>query len=221
MHKIAIIENVEGIGDYFTRFLDPEEYDLYPVWDDKRFPEKDYEGYIFTGDRNNITDGLLDYHKKEIKFIKSIKNKKIFGSCFSHQLIGKIFGGNVENMKEGCLGWNKIIFKKDHGIFEGLNDPYFFHINEEELTTKPDSAVCLATSHKCRYQILKYGKNIITCQSHPEMLKSDAIKIIKDRKDELSEVYNDLDSMIKKSKKYSDDYSSKKFISNIIKWLLD
>jgi len=54
----------------------------------------------------------------------------------------------------------------------------------DELINKPKNATIVATNPNCTFQILEYGKNIITSQNHPEIWKQEAIELIqKHRKD--------------------------------------
>jgi len=103
MKRIAIIENSKGLGNFFTTHLDNEEYKIFPIWNTSLFPDEEFDAYIFTGDYNNISDGLLPIHRKEIEFIKTVKHKKIFASCFMHQLFGEIFSGRVAKREKRFL----------------------------------------------------------------------------------------------------------------------
>ncbi len=78
MNRVAIIEISNGLGSFFTRYLDKSEYTIFPVWKTSQLPDKEFTAYIFTGDFNNISDGLLPIHEKETEFVESIKGKKIF-----------------------------------------------------------------------------------------------------------------------------------------------
>lgn len=219
MRKIAIIENSDCLAKFFTKFLTAKEYEIFPVWKTSKLPIEKFYSYIFTGDYNNIHDGLLPIHKKEIEFIKSIENKKIFGSCFFHQLIGLIFGGDVGKRKTRFFGWQKMVIERDHQIFKGLKEPYFLNLNIDEIIEKPINAEVLATNPDCKYQVLKYGENILTCQSHPEILQQEALASIKEHRDVLLNNCPNLDEIVKQTKGFALDKSNEIFLSNIITWL--
>lgn len=220
MKRIAIIENSLGLGDYFTKFIPTNSLEVFPDWKTQEFPNEEFDSCIFTGDFNNISDGLLPIHEKQIEFFRSIKNKKIFGSCFFHQLIGMIFGGEVQKRKTRFLGWRKMIIEKEHEIFNGLNDPYFLNLNVDEIITKPINAEVLASNPDCTYQVLKYGENIITCQSHPEILMQEGLDSIHEHRKSLLNNCPDLDEMVDQTKELANDGPNKIFMANIIEWLL-
>ena len=221
MLKIAIIENSPGLGGYFTHFLEGIDYVIFPVWKDPRMPENKFDGYIFTGDFNNISDGLLPIHEAEIDFVKSIINDtKILGSCFFHQLLGMIFGGKVSKRLTRFLGWYEMVIEKEHQIFNGLKTPYFLNLNVDELITLPESAKILASNPDCKYQVLMYDDNILTCQSHPEILFQEGLDSIREYRDSLLNNCSELDSMVAQTKIHADDTMNKLFMANIIDWLV-
>ena len=218
--KVAIIENSLGLGNYFTKFLENIKYEIFPVWQSSQLPQKDFDSYIFTGDFNNISDGLLPMHDAEIDFFRSIQNKKIFGSCFFHQLIGQVLGGEVRKRKIRFFGWHKMVIEEEHQIFNGLSEPYFLNLNVDELIKKPASARLLATNPECTFQILQYGDNILTCQSHPEILAQEGLESIEEHRDSLLNNCPDLDEMVKQTEDLADDKANEIFMSNIIEWLI-
>ena len=183
-------------------------------------PKEEFDAYIFTGDYSNISDGLLTIHKKEIEFIASIKGRKIFASCFFHQLLGEISGGKVGKREERFLGWHKMAIKKEHEIFEGLNEPYFLNLNVDEIIKKPKNATILATSQDCKYQALSYGERMVGCQSHPEIFKKDAQELIETHREGLMDSCPDLEKIMEQTKKFADDKSSELFLLNMGRWLL-
>ncbi len=220
MNKIAIIENSEGLGKYFTKFLDLYDYEIFSAWDTQQLPADKFEAYVFTGDYNNISDGLLPLHEMEIEFVKNIKDKKIFGSCFFHQLIGVAFGGKITKREHRYLGWHQTKFEKRHELFNRLNDPYFLNLNVDELVEIPENAEILATGQECRYQILRYGDNILTCQSHPEIYKDEALEAIQEHREGLMVRCPDLDDIVNQTKKHADDQDCARFMENLSEWLL-
>jgi GMP synthase-like glutamine amidotransferase len=219
--KVAIIENSPGLGEYFTRYLEGIEYDIFSVWETNKLPDDVFDAYIFTGDFNNISAGLSPIHEAEVKFVRSMDNKKIFGSCFFHQLIGKIFGGEVGKRDTRFFGWYKMIIEQEHPVFKGLREPYFLNLNVDELVTKPETANVLATNPECKFQVLMYEENILTCQSHPEILFQEGLESIREHRESLLQNCSSLDEMLRQTRDFADDDTNKLFMSNIVKWLLD
>jgi GMP synthase-like glutamine amidotransferase len=219
MRQIAIIENSEDLAKYFIKFLDYDEYEVFPVWYTSKLPEDDFYAYIFTGDYSNISDGLLPRHELQIQLVKKIHDKKIFGSCFFHQLIGLAYGGKVVKRKHRYLGWHETVFESRHEIFNRLKDPYFLNLNVDELIEIPEKAQVLATGLGCKYQILKYGKYILTCQSHPEIYKGEALDVINAHKKSLLVRCPDLEKIVSQTKKYANDDDCRRFMLNMMEWL--
>ena len=220
MKEIAIIENSPGLGNYFIKFLDKNQCEIFPVWKNNQLPNKDYDSFIFTGDFNNISDGLLLIHNAEIEFVKSINEKKIFASCFFHQIIGLIFGGSVGKRENRFFGWHRMIIEESHPIFNGLKESYFLNLNIDEIKTPPKNAEILATNPDCTYQVLQYGENILTCQSHPEILQQEGLESIKEYRNALLNGCPNLDEMVNQTKDFADDESNEIFMSNLTTWLL-
>ncbi len=220
MPKIAIIENSDGLGKYFTQFPGEIEYRIFPVWNTLLFPDEKYDAYVLTGDYNNVSDGLLPFHRKELEFLKTIAGKKIFGSCFSHQLLGEVFGGKVEKREKRFFGWHPVFIREEHPVFRNLDNPHFLSLNGDEVVEKPAPATVLATNPECRFQFFLYGDNVLTCQAHPEILKQDALDIIEKHRERLAIRCPDLDEKLKQTESYADDEVNRIFLRNLAEWLL-
>jgi GMP synthase-like glutamine amidotransferase len=218
--RVAIIENSPGLGGYFTKFLEGIEFEIFPVWDAPSLPKDEFDAYIFTGDFNNISDGLLPIHEAEVDFVKSIRNKKIFASCFFHQLIGKIHRGEVVKRETRFFGWKEMVLEKEHQIFNGLKEPYFLNLNVDELITKPVNAEVLATNPDCKFQVLLYNDNILTCQSHPEILNQEGLASIAEHRKALLVNCPNLDEMLEQTRGLADDSACKIFMENVVNWLV-
>lgn len=220
---ICIIENSPGLSVYFENFLLNHSvlFTVFPVYKNGLFPEKSFKSYIFTGDFSNISDGLKPYHLKEIEFIKSIKESKIFGSCFSHQLISKIFGGVVSRRSERHFGWNRINLIKAHRVLINIDDPYFISMNGDEISKISEKSELIGTSKSCHNQIISYNDNILTMQSHPEMLIDDVKRLTEIYRNELSDRCPFLDEVFKKTVGFSDDDVNWSFMKNLVSWLTE
>jgi GMP synthase-like glutamine amidotransferase len=217
---IAIIENSDGLADYFTRYLDGIDHEIFQVWKTPRFPAEEYDAYILTGDYNNVSDGLLQFHSQEVEFLRKIEDKKIFGSCFAHQLLCQAFGGKVSKREKRFFGWHQIFIQEPHTIFEGITNPYFLSLNGDEVTVIPDTARILATNPQCRYQLLLLGEDILTCQSHPEIQKQEALALIEKHKERLSIRCSDLDLILERTERFAEDAVNQKFMGNVVRWLV-
>lgn len=252
MKRVAIIENSEGLGHYFTKPFEENEYVIYPVWKTNLLPgeygeeagaavnynedtakvndrEKDgnngkevhdhFDAYIFTGDFNNITDGLLPIHEKEIEFVRSIRDKKIFGSCFFHQLLGHIFGGKVGKRDHRFFGWHPFVIENDHPVFKDLEDQNFLNLNIDEVIEYPMDCITLGTNQDCTYQFLQYGDDILTCQSHPEIFLEESIELIIKHEQGLKVRCPDLEEILERTIGSANDEMNRRFMFNLREWL--
>ena len=217
---IAVIENSEDLAKYFIGHMDGIEHDVYPVWKDPVFPTDDYDAYILTGDYHNISDGLLPFHERELEFIDSIRGKRIFASCFAHQLVAHMNGGRVAKRERRFLGWHPVRIVDRHPVFEGLDDPVFLSLNGDEVVEKPAVARLLGINPDCTNQVLLYENEILTCQSHPEILKDDAFRIIERHRDRLSVRCPDMDGLLERTERLADDEASLTFMANVLRWLI-
>ena len=56
----------------------------------------------------------------------------------------------------------------DHPVIAGIDGFRAVCMNVDEVAEAPASAAVLGSSEGCALQVLAYGDNILTCQSHPE-----------------------------------------------------
>jgi len=167
---IAIIENSPLSGSYFRRALDGEQVRHFTVraWRGAPLPS-DFDACILTGDLHNVTDGLKDYHRREVEFVAGLEGRKAFASCFSHQLIAFARGGKVARRERRLLRWEAVTVEGHHPALAGITGFQGVCMNVDEVTEAPFEAVRLASSQGCLNQLLAYADNILTSQSHPEM----------------------------------------------------
>jgi len=218
--RICVIENSEDLARYFVDHTHGIDVDVFPVWKDPVFPHDDYDAYVLTGDYHNISDGLLPFHETELEFIDTVRGKRIFASCFAHQLVARRFGGKVGKRELRLLGWHPALVKEPHPVFKGIGKkPYFLSLNGDEVTRKPASARVLATNPDCSFQILLYD-DILTCQAHPEILYDDAISIMRKHRARLADRCPDMDDLIRQTAIFANDNASRRFMRNVMEWLL-
>jgi GMP synthase-like glutamine amidotransferase len=114
----------------------------------------------------------------------------------------------------------KIHVKKDHPVFNDLDDIHFLCLNVDEITEKTDKAEILATNPDCKFQVLQYCENILTFQSHPEIFKKERLEAIKKHRKSLLDHCPDLDDLVEQTKNFADDTKNKIFMENLVEWLL-
>lgn len=170
---VAIIENSRFLAHYFMPYLHEAGLaaQVFKVYmRDTPFPARRFSAYIFTGDFHNVSSGLREYHKREEEFLSGLEDCRIYGSCFSHQLIARMRGGTVEGRGSRLLGWEKVDRVEPHPVMSTLDSFNALMMNSDEVTRPPADARLVGTSDECRYQLLAYGDEILTCQAHPEMV---------------------------------------------------
>ena len=178
MSTIAIVENRPLMAWHFASFLRSEMIDfrVFHAWREKRLPgwltKGNTSALILTGDLHNVTEGLRDYHKRELELLDSSRGKRVFASCFSHQMIAVWKGGTVTRRADRLLGWEEFDTGERHPALCGVERLKAVCLNLEEVVAPPPGAELLAASENCACMVLAYGDEILTCQSHPELANS-------------------------------------------------
>ena len=169
MKTIALIENSPLSGSYFARLVESAGAGCKRVrgWRGAPLPV-DFDACILTGDMHNVTDGLEKYHVAELGLVDRLQGRKLYASCFSHQLIAHHFGGKVVRREARLLGWETARLAGDHPTVAGIDSFEAVCMNVDEVAEEPERASVLGSSAGCAFHVLAYGDNILTCQSHPE-----------------------------------------------------
>jgi GMP synthase-like glutamine amidotransferase len=170
MARIAVIENGPTLRSSFGHMLEQAgvEYVTARMWRGADIPA-DCDAFIMTGDFHDLTRGLEDYHRREVEFLDALEGRKLFASCFSHQLVAVAHGGKVARRESRLLRWETVKLAEEHPALQGLSEFDAVCVNIEEVSVVPDSARQIGSSSGCACQVLSYGDNILTCQGHPEM----------------------------------------------------
>ena len=222
MERIAIIENGPLLARYFRHFIEAEGvgHETFSVWRGTSFPDGGFDAYILTGDFHNVSDGLKEYHKGELELLSKAVDEKIYASCFSHQLIAHQHGGTVARRKKRLIGWERLSVTGGHPTLEGKSELSAICMNTDEVTEPPDDARWIAESENCRYQMLAYGENILTCQAHPELMPGRNRLTINLASFLLANgptaAYHDF----RRTCAIASDSDSEKFMRGVIRWLL-
>ncbi len=97
----------------------------------------------------------------------------LFGVCYGHQLMAHALGGRVDYHPNGReLGCEQV-----HLLHAAANDPllsswplqFAAHLTHEQTVLElPPGALALACSAHDPHQIVRYGRNAISTQFHPE-----------------------------------------------------
>ena len=156
---------------------------------------RDYDGFVLTGSHYSVNDNLKWMSKLE-EWIREIKrfqenndhSPRVVATCFSHQLVCKAFGGLVGKNPQGKFVWNRESIKltkhaKSHPFFNQYDNTEdicysLYESHGDSILELPAEAKCLGESKSCKYEILSYGDDMITIQSHPEFSEYEMATLI-------------------------------------------
>ncbi len=178
MRKIAIVRNDAGnLGEYISNRFSQLLGDRCMIIDAQEgFPQdaktwsssNNVIGVILGGSRASVNDTDA-WIAEELKFVRKILDLglPVLGICFGHQILGKLFGADIE-MKAMKSGLIDIELTKDDALFSGLTNFRMPASHREQLSRLPDGFELLATSGYCRVQAMKLkDSNVYGLQFHP------------------------------------------------------
>jgi GMP synthase-like glutamine amidotransferase len=203
--KIAVLDSVPksywdddlGITDAqkFVDLLSPENpqaiLDSYYV-SEYEFPNSldAYDAYVITGSPLSVYDDF-DWMSQLSQLILDANhlNKRIVASCFGHQLVAKIFGGEVGNNEEGWAIGNYAlnITQQYDWMRPSAPNTGLYHFNKERVTILPENAQSFANTASYPHYAFTLGDNILSFQGHPEQPKRAMKNFLAATLDKLSE----------------------------------
>jgi len=187
--RIAVLDSVPksywdddlGITDAqkFVDLLSPENpqaiLDSYYV-SEYEFPNSlnDYDAYMVAGSPHSVHDDL-DWISQLSQLILDANHlgKRIVASCFGHQLVAKIFGGEVGSNEDGwAIGNYALNITQQYDWMQPTaSNTGLYHFNKERVTKLPDNAISFANTASYPYYAYTLGENILSLQGHPEQPK--------------------------------------------------
>ena len=187
----------EAADEYFSSpyikwdYFDATSEEL-PKFDNLR----DFHGFIITGSHYSVNDDL-QWMSKLGEWIRQVKQfqenndnpPRVVATCFSHQLACKAFGGVVGKNPQGKFVWNRESIKltkdaMDHPFFntryDNIDDICYslYESHGDSVLKLPPDAKCLGESKSCEYEIVSYGDDMISIQSHPEFSEHEMVTLI-------------------------------------------
>lgn len=207
MTRILIIEHAPSRANEFERIAS---YAGVVTVTNKVYVEplqnqlSDFDAIISTGGPMSVTNR----HQPELKFlldeIELLRQARdsgvpVLGVCLGHQLLTVALGGEVAALNRGPeIGWCEVALTP-----AGENDPIFLHLNRvfsafqyhyDAATSLPAGCSQLATSSHCEIQGFRLGtRPVWGVQFHPEVPAGLALKVLKERVDELRPELADFD----------------------------
>lgn len=146
----------------------------------RRAPQEDlpknplgFSHIILSGSKTSCLD-VGPWIEKLTRFIHAAVESGIpvFGICYGHQLIARIFGGDksVRKAEKPEFGWVEIQQKRNHPLLEGLPERFHsFQSHYDEVCQAPKGFIVATSSERCAVQAYYLSdKPVFGVQFHPE-----------------------------------------------------
>ena len=203
--RIAVLDSVPksywdddlGITDAqkFVDLLAPENsqavLDSYYVAENE-FPDSpgDYDAFLLTGSPLSVHDDCK-WMRRLSQWILDAnqQNKRIVASCFGHQLVAKVFGGEVGKNEQGWAIGNYALNITHQ--YDWMQPPAtntgLYHFNNERVTKLPENALSFANTDDYPHYAYTLGDNILSLQGRPEQPRRAMDNFLSVLKDKISE----------------------------------
>lgn len=137
------------------------------------FPQSpgDYDAYLITGSPCSVHDDHDWIHQLSQLILEVNKlEKRIVASCFGHQLVAKIFGGEVGKNEDGwAIGNYALSITQQYDWMQpSASNTGLYHFNIERVTKLPENAQSFANTDTYPHYAYTLGDNILSLQGHPE-----------------------------------------------------
>ncbi|UXS01349.1 glutamine amidotransferase [Agrobacterium tumefaciens] len=159
-------------------------------------------GAIITGSWDMVTE-RLPWSEATAQWIGQAMaiDLPLFGVCYGHQLMAHALGGHVDYHPDGReIGTQtiRLLEGAEHDPLLQAMPPLFpAHLTHMQTIIRlPPGAKALAASSHDPHQIVRYGRNAISTQFHPEFTPEIGAAIIHLRADALRNEGRDPDSLL-------------------------
>ncbi len=129
---------------------------------------KDADGIVLGGGPSLDRTGLCERYVREL-------DVPILGICLGHQLLAKIFGGEVGKGERGGYSEVKVRIVEDDELFDGIpKEIKVWASHMDEVKKMPSNFKLLAKSDICEVEAMRHvEKPIYGVQWHPEVYHSE------------------------------------------------
>ncbi len=131
----------------------------------------DYDAFLVSGSPASVHDDEA-WIARLAQFVvdAEARGKPIVASCFGHQLVARIWGGEVGDNEHGWYigNYELTIGRRFDWMDPAIETTSLYHFNQERVTRLPDGAVSFADSPDYRDFAYTLGDNILCVQGHPE-----------------------------------------------------
>ncbi len=155
---------------------------LYSVIDLDKIKGIDFQsfsGVVVSGAPILLTKVDLKNYIKTFTFIKNVNNP-ILGICLGHQVIGLLYGSEINKLDKTINKKEHIEIVKKDALFSDVENRPLFQEEHSEYITLPAGFILLAKSNSCENEAMKHKKkNIYGVQFHPEVSGKNGRTILK------------------------------------------
>lgn len=181
----------------------PADVEVVRVFEDEQLPPPRRDCLaIITGSWAMVTDRepWSEYVAGWIREAMAIE-MPLFGVCYGHQLIAHALGGVVdyhpEGREMGCELISLLPAAEDDELLGDWPEEFMAHLTHmQTIVTLPAGAVPLAKSAHDPHQIVRYGRNVVSTQFHPEFTPRHMETMIRRRDEDLIKELRDPGRMI-------------------------
>lgn len=173
-----VLEKLEHIGGQYPKMFAAllPSIDLVPYWVcDGQFPSiDDYDAFICSGSKYSVYNKIPWILKLQQFMVDAFQaDKKLFGSCFGHQMIAQALGGKVEKAKTGwSIGVQEFETQSNKEWMSPQADNFkSLLICRDQVVQLPENSTVHATSNHCPVGMFSVANKFLGIQPHPEFSK--------------------------------------------------
>lgn len=137
-------------------------------------PSSEVAGALITGSAAMVTD-RAEWSERTAGWIRDAMDAELplFGVCYGHQLMAHALGGRVDYLpggrEIGTLPIELLSAAQQDPLATTLPSVFRAHTTHEQSVLEvPKGATVLARSARDPHHLLRYGKNAVSAQFHPE-----------------------------------------------------
>lgn len=197
-----------ALGDYPRWFCDAlgltaEDFEIVRVFEGEALPSPDpARAAILTGSFAMVTD-CLPWSETTAQWIRDAMKVEmpLFGVCYGHQLMAHALGGRVSyhpaGQEIGCHEIRLLDAAKTDPLLLHTPARFAAHLTHMQSVVElpPDAAVLAASDHDS-HQIVRYGRQAISVQFHPEFTQDICAAIVRLHADSVREEGGDPDRLL-------------------------
>lgn len=148
------------------------------------------DAYLLTGSKCSVYDDEPWIRRLE-DFVRTLhmRQKKLVGICFGHQMVAHALGGETARSDKGWgVGVHAYQLHGRPGWHDGADSAFSLLVShQDQVLTPAQGATVLGGSDFCEYAVCQVGEHILTFQGHPEFVPGYASALMTLRKELLGE----------------------------------